>query len=1191
MKDITSVSIGTARELINFGGGALSDSLAGEQLEGAVAIHNILAKEGFAYLADEVGMGKTYVALGVVALLRFFNPGIRVLYIAPRENIQSKWVKEFRNFTRNNWLHADQRVKSFHGTPAVKIALCQNLADWARQAVRNPDRDFFVRFTSFSFPLQADRQRWHAKREELKAIAPLIDSSWLDLHNKERFKESYARAVNTLLPRYDLVVIDEAHNLKRGLESDASRNKLLTMLLGRDAVAEGSGWPHYGQRFTRVLLLSATPLETDYKEIWNQLDLFGFGQRVLKLKDKDLDDAAKAETVRRFMVRRLTGLVIGGEVHTKNMYRREWRGGGCVAHDAPLEVPDARQRLIVALIQKKVAEVLNDPRFNASFQIGMLASFESFLQTAKVKSADEEESVFDQTDQTDDALEKEGIDTNAINQLANSYRREFGQPLPHPKMDAIVGSLGRTFESGEKTLVFVRRVRSVSELREKLCRKYDEWLAAYLKHNLTVTLNQEVEAERQKYEKERLENAREREAANTPTATEASPDEDEAHVDQLVDDQGGTDTFFSWFFRGEGPPNVISGAAFKRNRLQGEGSTYSTFFEDNYVTSLFGSESEALAKLAEELNRTREEVVEELRRVAYHAYYTSTRQKKFPRLRVFHSYQQAALSLLSNSSSAHAKAAQVILREKYGGRVPLRASHVPDNFPHPEEPVNERTFFTELRRYPILRNELWPETGGDSLTENFRAREQRRELLAAVARLGHAFIDLWILFIKRIGTLSLRVQESASDQRSESLITDYLERLEEQRVTAVNGGHKFNAYRELAEVGRHYELIFAVNFPEASGEPLPSLARLFGRILSAQTPVGGMFGGVNATMVRQFRMPGYPLILVTTDVLQEGEDLHTFCSNIIHYGISWTPSAMEQRTGRVDRIGSLAYRRLDNLPVRAHPDKLLQVYYPYLADTVEVLQVERVFERMNRFVRMIHHTTSEEQVDSRLDTRAEFARTRARVEQITTRLESAFPVKKAHLTGHQKLSAQPSELLDGTLEHLQFVAERLAKSVRIKWEEQPDSASLYGTVFVAGGQLLKANDLRQPGTIDVRQQPFALFLRPSGAGGPVLLHGISPIGEITFGEWRVDELINMGAEIKGAKLCEVPGGEAGSYTLTAEGDILFNPRLTQDGEVLDLLSRVTIAADIAERRLLDKDAAFDQFRRDLQQEASGSATD
>jgi len=53
-----------------------------------------------------------------------------------------------------------------------------------------------------------------------------------------------------------------------------------------------------------------------------------------------------------------------------------------------------------------------------------------------------------------------------------------------------------------------------------------------------------------------------------------------------------------------------------------------------------------------------------------------------------------------------------------------------------------------------------------------------------------------------------------------------------------------------------------------------------------------MAGQVNQTLLRQFRLPGYPFVLLTTDILQEGEDLHTFCAAIYHYGISWTPSAI-----------------------------------------------------------------------------------------------------------------------------------------------------------------------------------------------------------------------------------------------------------------------------------------------------------
>ena len=52
------------------------------------------------------------------------------------------------------------------------------------------------------------------------------------------------------------------------------------------------------------------------------------------------------------------------------------------------------------------------------------------------------------------------------------------------------------------------------------------------------------------------------------------------------------------------------------------------------------------------------------------------------------------------------------------------------------------------------------------------------------------------------------------------------------------------------------------------------------------------------------------------DLLEEGEDLHTFCSAVHHYGISWTPSSVEQRIGRIDRVRSQTDRRLAQLQSR-----------------------------------------------------------------------------------------------------------------------------------------------------------------------------------------------------------------------------------------------------------------------------------
>src|SRR5207237_2984352 len=111
-------------------------------------------------------------------------------------------------------------------------------------------------------------------------------------------------------------------------------------------------------------------------------------------------------------------------------------------------------------------------------------------------------------------------------------------------------------------------------------------------------------------------------------------------------------------------------------------------------------------------------------------------------------------------------------------------------------------------------------------------------------------------------------------------------------------GREWGAFDELAEVALHFDLILDVNTPEIRSQTRAETVRVFGQLLRRQQPVGGMTGQVNQTLVRQFRLPGYPLVLITTELLQEGEDLHTFCAAVHHYGIAWTPSAMEQRIGR-----------------------------------------------------------------------------------------------------------------------------------------------------------------------------------------------------------------------------------------------------------------------------------------------------
>ena len=260
----------------------------------------------------------------------------------------------------------------------------------------------------------------------------------------------------------------------------ATRNRMLALAMGRDAEADHDCFPAMADGPSACCFCPPRRSKESYQQLWNQLDVFGIGGPYAELKRRDATDDVKKETASRFLVRRVTTMRVNGEELTKNQYRREWRQGGVLEHDEPIKVTDPRKRLVVALVQKKVAELLGSGKFNMSFQIGMLASFESFLQTSKLRR-DDETGNFDDPDQTRDLSDavKEGLDVRDVNRLARNYYNRFQEHLPHPKMDEVVEALSTAWLTGKKTLVFVRRVASVKELEQKLDERYDKWLIPY----------------------------------------------------------------------------------------------------------------------------------------------------------------------------------------------------------------------------------------------------------------------------------------------------------------------------------------------------------------------------------------------------------------------------------------------------------------------------------------------------------------------------------------------------------------------------------------------------------------------------------------------------------------------------------------------------------------------------------------
>ena len=60
---------------------------------------------------------------------------------------------------------------------------------------------------------------------------------------------------------------------------------------------------------------------------------------------------------------------------------------------------------------------------------------------------------------------------------------------------------------------------------------------------------------------------------------------------------------------------------------------------------------------------------------------------------------------------------------------------------------------------------------------------------------------------------------------------------------------------------------------------------------------------------KAFNSPFWPKVLVTTSIGQEGLDLHPWCDALAHWDLASGPVALEQREGRITRFAGLAVRR------------------------------------------------------------------------------------------------------------------------------------------------------------------------------------------------------------------------------------------------------------------------------------------
>jgi superfamily II DNA or RNA helicase len=109
-------------------------------------------------------------------------------------------------------------------------------------------------------------------------------------------------------------------------------------------------------------------------------------------------------------------------------------------------------------------------------------------------------------------------------------------------------------------------------------------------------------------------------------------------------------------------------------------------------------------------------------------------------------------------------------------------------------------------------------------------------------------------------------------------------------------------------------------------------------LANVQVAMGTTKRETRARLMRAFNTPFFPDIFVCSEVMGEGVDLQRFCRHVIHHDLAWNPSTIEQRTGRIDRLGCKAEGR-----------QPIVVYLPYLAGTADERQYQVMSDREQWF--------------------------------------------------------------------------------------------------------------------------------------------------------------------------------------------------------------------------------------------------
>ena len=407
-------------------------SLEATQVEGVYGLIQRLKKHDIALLADEVGMGKTIQALGVMSLLWKTKPNAKVLVLAPNAVICDQWCNEFENL-RNK--HANEHLAK--AIKHIHPIRCKNFID--------PDHGVLKVINEIQNDTNQQALFCLTTIHSLSGLVPEDKKDNSIAVAQKKAQEINERIKSVLKEGFDLVVIDEAHYF-RNVGGGSQRVAAAKALFG-----EPNGNTRLAKQY---LLLTATPSHSSINDVNNIIGFF-----------KDTQALSPSDSLKRYAVRRLRFLQGRDGAYNKYHYRNEH-----VLEADFKENPSSE--LFFALYQKALVDEYGGKGGRKSFLYGYLEGFESVGHHSKDQEDGSKESFYT------------ALDTDILSQLSKEFFDKFNQAAEHPKYGVIQNTClpKDLFHKdhqikNDKNLIFVRRIPSVREITQRINAEYDEIFA------------------------------------------------------------------------------------------------------------------------------------------------------------------------------------------------------------------------------------------------------------------------------------------------------------------------------------------------------------------------------------------------------------------------------------------------------------------------------------------------------------------------------------------------------------------------------------------------------------------------------------------------------------------------------------------------------------------------------------------